>query len=422
MRELHGHRRLLLSLLALAPLACLAQGAPAVPAAQSSVLLERGRYLATLADCAACHEDPQSHEPFAGGRPLQTPFGMLVAPNITPDPSTGIGRWSDAQFEAAVRFGRMPGGARLYPAMPYVYYSRMSHDDALAIRAYLATVTPVHHAVLADQLPFPFNSRAIMRVWDLLFFHPKPWQTDPSRSAAWNRGAWIVEGPGHCEACHTPKGRLGEDLHARALKGYLTQGWFAPDISTDAQRGIAHWSREDIVQLLRNGHNRLAAASGPMGEEIEDSSSRLTDADLASIAEYLGAPAQSIQAVQTTAAPSDIVAAHNPRLRAGAAIYQGLCSACHGPDGRGVPYLFPDLTADNAVEALDPSSLLLVVLIGTRTVATNAEPTAPAMPGYRWQLSDGQIASVLTYVRTRFGQSAGPVSVAQVHKARQALE
>ena len=176
------------------------------------------------------------------------------------------------------------------------------------------------------------------------------------------------------------------------------------------------------MQLLRNGHNRLAAVSGPMGEEIEDSSSQLTDADLASIAEYLGAPVQSIQAAQTTAAPPNIVAANDPRLRAGAAIYHDLCSACHGPDGRGVPYLFPDLTADNAVRAPDPSSLLLVVLIGTRTVATNAEPTAPAMPGYRWQLSDGQIASVLTYVRTRFGQPGGPVSVAQVHRARHELK
>ncbi|HWG75460.1 MAG TPA: cytochrome c [Steroidobacteraceae bacterium] len=391
--------------------------AQAVPHGQDFALIERGRYLTALADCAACHDDPVSQRPFAGGRSIQTPFGMLVAPNITPDMASGIGGWSDAQFDAAVRYGRMPSGARLYPAMPYLYYSRMSRSDTQAIRAYLATVKPVSHNVVSDQLPFPFKVRALMRVWDALFFHPSPWHARADRSAAWNRGAWIVEGPGHCEACHTPKGWLAQDKHARALQGYVTQGWFAPDISPDAQRGLGGWSEQDIEQFLQRGHNRLAAAAGPMGEEVEDSSSQMRPDDLLAIATYL-------KSSGTGAAPASHVAlaATDARMRAGAAIYRDECSACHRLDGHGTPYLFPDLVSDNAVQARDPTSLLRVVLIGTRSVATNPEPTAPAMPGFRWQLSDAEVASVLTYVRNSWGHAASPVSADQVSHARSQLQ
>jgi mono/diheme cytochrome c family protein len=384
------------------------------------VLIQRGRYLTALADCSACHNDPVSRRPFAGGRPIQTPFGMLLAPNITPDMTSGIGRWSDAQFDAAVRFGRTPDGARLYPAMPYLYYSRMSREDTQAIRAYLATVPSVYHPVVADQLPFPFKLRVMMRVWDALFFHPQPWQNRPDRSAAWNRGAWIVEGPGHCEACHTPKGWLAEDEHGRALQGYQTQGWFAPNISPDPRRGLGHWSAQDIAQFLQRGHNRLAAAAGPMGEEVEDSSSQMRTDDVLAIAAYLAAPGLpgTSHAVATAGTP---LAATDARMRAGAAIYRDLCSACHQLNGRGSPYLFPDLTLDSAVSAPDATSLLRVVLIGTRSVATDPEPTAPAMPGFRWQLTDAQIAAVLTYVRNSWGHAAKPLSASQVGQARAQL-
>lgn len=396
-------------------------GAQAVPQGQNFALIERGRYLTALADCAACHDDPVSRRPFAGGRPIQTPFGKLVAPNITPDTSSGIGSWSDAQFDAAVRFGRLPGGARLYPAMPYLYYSRMSRSDTQAIRAYLATVAPVNHAIVSNQLPFPFKIRALMHVWDALFFHPAPWQNRADRSAAWNRGAWIVEGPGHCEACHTPKGWLAEDQHARALQGYVTQGWFAPDITPNEQRGLGSWSVEDIEQFLQRGHNRLAAAAGPMGEEVADSSSQMRSDDLLAIAMYLKAPIAAGNAGAGQASRSPLPA-DDARMRAGAAIYHDVCSACHGLDGRGTPYLFPDLTIDAAVSARDPTSLLRVALIGTRSVATDPEPTAPAMPGFRWQLSDGQIAAVLTYIRNTWGHAAEPVSIDQVTVMRAQLQ
>jgi mono/diheme cytochrome c family protein len=178
---------------------------------QEFTQIERGRYLAVLSDCASCHTVPGSNQPFAGGRAIETPFGNIVAPNITPDPETGIGSWSDEQFDAAVRKGIARNGSHLYPAMPYNAYTKMSRDDVLAIRAYLNTLVPVRNAVEANKLPFPFNIRAAMRVWNALYFNEGDYQPNPRQSAEWNRGAFLVDGPGHCGACHTPKTALGGD-------------------------------------------------------------------------------------------------------------------------------------------------------------------------------------------------------------------
>ncbi|MGH8205804.1 MAG: c-type cytochrome, partial [Steroidobacteraceae bacterium] len=378
------------------------------------VLIERGRYLTAAADCTACHTNPDDGRPFAGGRPISTPFGTLIAPNITPDLQTGIGSWSDAQFDAAVRGGRMPNGARLYPAMPYIYYTRLSDADVRAIHAYLQTLAPVRHAVSVDRLPFPFNIRFAMRIWDALYFRARRWRPDPSHSALWNRGAYLVEGPGHCEACHTPKNILAADKSGRALRGYATQGWFAPDITDDAQRGLADWTVADIAEYLGSGHNRFAAASGPMAEEVADSSSQMRPADLTAIATYLKTRAGGGE--RATPLRRD-----DPMMVAGAAIYQDLCSACHRGDGRGVAFLIPNLAASNAVASRRLDTLLLVVLEGAQSVATAAAPTGPAMPGYRAQLSDVQVAAVLTYIRNSWGHAAAAVSVGQVARARARL-
>ena len=219
---------------------------------QGFAQIERGRYLTTAADCGACHTTPGG-APFAGGRPIETPFGNILAPNITPDAETGIGAWSDADFDAAVRQGKRRDGTLLYPAMPFPSYAKMSRDDVLAIRAYLQTVAPAHNPVVADQLPFPFNIRASMLVWDALYFEPGEFKPDSAKSAAWNRGAFLVEGPGHCGACHTPKTLLGGDEKSQALQGYQIQGWFAPDITNEARRGLGGWSVDDIVAYLRIG-------------------------------------------------------------------------------------------------------------------------------------------------------------------------
>ena len=249
--------------------------------------IERGRYLTVAGDCASCHTVPGSGQPFAGGRPIETPFGVVVGANITPDRETGIGAWSDEVFLSALREGKGHEGLLLYPAMPYPYYTKVTERDALAIRAYLNTVRPVRNAVVSNKLPFPFDVREEMTVWNSLYFKGGEFKPDPAKSAEWNRGAYLVEGLGHCGACHTPKSTLGGDDQAHALQGYALQGWFAPNITNDSERGLGGWSVADIVSYLKAGHNAVTAATGIMAEEISLSSSHMTDADLRAIATYL---------------------------------------------------------------------------------------------------------------------------------------
>ena len=386
------------------------------PTAQDFDEIERGRYLTAVADCTACHTDPADTRPFAGGRPVQTPFGTVLAANITPDEQTGIGSWTPEQFDAAVRGGRRPDGKRLYPAMPFLYYAKMSRSDVAAIRAYLLTLAPVHKHVDTNQLPFPFNIRWGMRLWDALYFKPGSFEADPSKPEAWNRGAYLVQGPGHCAACHTPKTWLGADRKDRSLQGYSLQGWFAPDITNDPGRGRGNWSSADLVAYLKTGHNRFSGASGPMAEEVVHSSSRMTDSDLSAIATYLeskpGGTAVSDKPLSTASAV----------MTAGAAIYEDLCSACHRRDGSGVPYLIPDLSHSASVESREATSMLHVVLEGAQTAATADEPTGPAMPAFGWQLDDAQVAAVTTYLRNSWGHAAPATTAGEVHKARENLE
>jgi mono/diheme cytochrome c family protein len=375
--------------------------------------IERGRYLTTAADCDACHNGPGT-SPFAGGRSVETPFGIILAPNITPDRETGIGAWSDVDFDRAVRQGRRRDGSLLYPAMPFAYYAKMSRDDVRAIRAYLNTLAPARNKVAPNQLPFPFSIRASMNVWDALYFAPGAFRSDGAQSPAWNRGAYLVEGPGHCGACHTPKTLLGGDETSQAFQGYAIQGWFAPDITNDERRGLGGWSVEDIVAYLKTGHNRIAAATGPMAEEVALSSSRMTDTDLGAIATYLKAQPGRTDVVATL--PSS-----DQAMTSGGAIYRDVCSGCHAIDGKGVPNLFPALADSSSVRSDDPASLIRVILRGARSVATSAEPTAPAMPAFGWQLNDEQLAAVVTYIRNSWGSSAPTVSPDDVRKTRAAL-
>jgi cbb3-type cytochrome c oxidase subunit III len=377
---------------------------------QDFAAVERGRYLATAADCGSCHTLPGSDHPFGGGRPIETPFGVLAAPNITPDRETGIGAWTDDEFDAAVRYGRSRNGARLYPAMPFPYYSRMSREDVKDIRAYLSTVEPVHNAVSVNRLPFPLNLRDSMIIWDELYFTPGEFQPDASKSKEWNRGAYLVLGPEHCGACHTPKTFLGGDKSSEALQGYALQGWTAPDI-TSGEGPLRAWSVEDIATYLKTGHNKHAAATGLMGEVIDLSTSKLTDDDVNAMATYLKevlGPAQ-----ENSTSPDKGV------LTAGSAIYQDLCAACHRQDGKGVPNMFPNLAEAATVKAKDPTTVLRVILQGAQTVSTEREPTGPAMPAFGWQLDDDQIAAVATYVRDHFA-NAPAVSESDVRDVRAA--
>ena len=389
-------------------------GSAADPDRQAFQQIEKGHYLTTVADCFACHTVPNVGKPFAGGRAIETPFGVITSSNITPDAETGIGAWSDEQFDNAVRKGLHPDGSRLYPAMPFPAYTKMPREDVLAIFAYLKTVEPVHQPVKSNTLPFPFNIRDALRVWDALYFTEGEFQPDNRQSPEWNRGAYLVQGPGHCTACHTPKTLLGGDKTGDDLRGFNLQGWFAPDITGDNSQGLGQWSAADITGYLKTGHNRMTAATGPMAEEVVNATSQYSDDDLKAIATYL----KSLPGRQEQAAPAN---AESPAMTAGQAIYRDQCSACHGIDGRGVAMLFPSLAQSSLAHASDPTSAIRLVLRGGRSVATSAEPTAPGMPPFGWQLNDDQVAAVLTYVRNAWQTAAAPVSAETVGRARQQL-
>jgi mono/diheme cytochrome c family protein len=381
---------------------------------QDFSLIERGRYLTIAGDCAGCHTKPGSPD-FAGGLPIETPFGNVVAPNITPDNDTGIGAWSDDDFVRALTKGVRRDGAHLFPAMPYPYYTKVRRDDVLAIRAYLATVPAVNNAVQADQLPFPIKVRADMAAWNKLFFAPGQFRAVPGKGDTWNRGGYLAEGLMHCGACHTPKNIAGADKNAERLQGFALQGWFAPDITSDRRRGLGSWSIDDIATYLKTGHNRFAAATGPMSDEVADSSSKMTDADLRAVATWLkDQPAQREDNARPTAGS-------DPAMKTGAAIYADECSACHTPRGTGIPGLFPALAGAPAVQSIDPASAIHVVLTGARSVATAAAPTAPAMPAFAWLLDDRMAAAVLTYIRNAWGNAASKVTAEEVSKRRGAL-
>lgn len=381
---------------------------------QAFETIEQGRYLTAAGDCAACHTVPGG-PPFAGGRAIETPFGDILAPNITPDRETGIGAWTDDEFVRAMHEGIGREGEHLYPAFPYTAYTKISRRDVLAIRAYLDTLEPAHNPVEANQLPFPFSMRMSMRGWNLLYFEPGQLQPDPTKSPEWNRGAYLVEGLGHCATCHTAKGWFGGDDSAAPLEGGIVQDWFAPNITGDRHAGIGDWSAAEIVEYLATGRNDRVAASGSMAEVIALSTSKLTEGDLAAIATYL-----KDQPGAGAAAPQPL-ALTDARMVAGEAIYLDNCAACHAASGEGVPRLFPALKGTGSVQSEDPTTLIRVILRGTRAVATDAAPTGPAMPAFGWRLNDDQTAAVVTYMRNAWGNAAAPVTTAAVRRLREAL-
>jgi mono/diheme cytochrome c family protein len=392
-----------------------ATGAVSAQDLQSFDRIERGRYLAVLGDCAGCHTAPGG-QPFAGGLALQTPFGKLVAPNITPDRETGIGNWTEDEFVAAMHDGRGRGGERLYPAMPYPAYTKMTNDDVLAIRAYLATVAPVRNDVISNQLPFPLNIRFSMAFWNWLNFTPGRYQPDPQKSAEWNRGAYIVEGAGHCGTCHTPKTLLGADKTDSPLIGATLQGWFAPNITTDAHKGIGGWTKADMVEYLQTGANSWTLASGPMAEAVAHSTSKMAGEDIAAVASYLKDSGTAMSSSKPVA-----VAADGREMRAGAAIYKDSCAACHKDSGAGESRLFPRLAGSATVQSDDPTTLIRVVLQGARSVSTPSMPTAPAMPAFDWRLDNSEVAAVLTYIRNNWGNAAAPISAGTIASQRTSL-
>jgi mono/diheme cytochrome c family protein len=384
------------------------------PDKQAFELIEHGRYMATAADCTACHTAPGG-KPFAGGGALETPFGILLAPNITPDAATGTGGWTDDEFINAVQNGIGHGGIHLYPAMPYTYYTKMTREDVIAIRAYLDTVQPVHNLVQANQLPFPFNQREAMVGWNALYFTPGEFKPDPGKPAEWNRGAYLVEAAEHCSLCHTPKNAMGGDENSQAMQGSVLQSWYAPNLTGNRRIGIGDWSVEDIALYLKTGRNRYDIASGPMADAVTNSTSHLTDADVRAIAVYLK------DLPSGGGGPSQPVSARDPAMEQGRAIYNNQCAACHTMSGAGIVGLFPRLSGAPLVQQAKATTLIRVVLEGSRAVATDAAPTGPAMPPFAWHLSDAEVAAVVTYIRNAWGNRAPPVSAGDVGNMRQTL-
>jgi mono/diheme cytochrome c family protein len=389
---------------------CTAFGFGQTRAQPSPETIARGKALAEAADCASCHTaDPA--KPFAGGKRIGTPFGGIYSPNLTPDRDTGIGAWSDDDFYRALHYGVAPDGARYYPAFPYTNFSRITRDDVLAIRAYLATLAPFHNTRPPAELHWPLNYRVLMRGWDWLFFRPHTFAPNPDKSAEWNRGAYLIRGAAHCGACHTPKNLFGANKRGRAYGGSRVQGWFAPRLDGAERSGLKSWSVDDIVEYLQSGRNGRSHADGLMAEVVVNSTSKMSDADVRAIAVYLkDLPART---------PEPVVAPPPPTQMAdGQKVYRGACVACHEIDGSGAPRIYPPLPGNAGLQSVDPSSTLRIILDGAETVTTPRAPNTGSMPSYGEKLSDQEIADVATYIRNSWGNAAPAVTAAEVAKAR----
>jgi mono/diheme cytochrome c family protein len=381
----------------------------------ASLAVERGRYIANASDCIACHTAPKSKAPFAGGYPLDTPFGKIIATNITPDRATGIGSWSERDFERAVRKGKRKDGANLYPAMPYTAYAKLSDADMHDLWLYMQTVKPVRSEVAATSLPFPFNIRLLVSGWNLLFFDNAPYQVDAHESAEWNRGAYLVLGAGHCASCHTAKNFLGGDKES-FLQGGVLAGWYAPEITGNPYTGVGSWSQAQLVQYLKIGSNDVAVASGPMAEAVTNSTQHMSEQDLKAIATYLKS-----QGGSSLAKPAAI-AGNDKQMVRGKHVYEVNCVACHDFSGKGVGTMVAALANSAGLQSPHADSLLRTVLVGDRGAVTTGNPTGAAMPSFAWKLSNDDIAAVLTYARNSWGNAAPAVTPDDVRRARSELK
>ena len=384
--------------------------------APSQAEIARGHYLALAGDCAACHTAPGG-APYAGGLKLDTGFGIVAASNITPDRETGIGGWTTKQFILALRHGIGDHGKRLYPAMPYTAYAKVSDADLTAIKAYFDTLPAVHHAVIANQMPFPFDIRLTMVGWNLLFFDfgGAEYRPDRTQTAEWNRGAYLVQGLGHCATCHTPKNLLGADEAGRYMQGMELQGWWAPDLTSNTRTGLGSWPAGDIVAFLKTGANAHMVAAGPMAEVVTNSTQYLTMPDLQAMAVYLKSLPASPGHASPPVPPSD------PQMVVGQAIYAAHCAACHGQDARGLPGMISAFAGSPSVQAPNAGNLIRTVLSGGQAASTAANPAGIAMPAFGGTLSDAQVAAVLTYLRNSWGNRAAAVTAHQVAVKRREL-
>ncbi|MDQ6706424.1 MAG: cytochrome c [Acidobacteriota bacterium] len=339
--------------------------------------IERGRYLVDARDCASCHT-AEGGQPFAGGKAIATPFGTIYSTNITPDASTGIGKWSDQDLFKAMHDGIRRDGKHLYPAFPYPWFTRTSRDDVRAIRAFLNTLAPVRQQNKPSALPWPLDIREVMAGWNTLYFHEGFYKPNPDKSGQWNRGAYLVEGLGHCGACHTGTNVLGGTKTDEKLRGGdFGEHWYAPTLTGNLREGLGAWSLEDIVTYLKTGSNSRSSAAGPMAEVVKNSTQHLSEGDLYSIAVYLkDVPADQARA-DTKASAVDTQA-----LSHGEAVFVDNCTGCHMENGAGIPQIFPTLKGSSIVQSKNPDTVIHVVVAGAKTPGTSGKPTRFAMPAF----------------------------------------
>ncbi|AJW55938.1 cytochrome c family protein [Burkholderia pseudomallei] len=411
-----------------------ASAAPAAVRAADATLVERGRYLAVAGDCMACHT-AKGGKPFAGGLPMRAPLlGTIYTTNITPDKETGIGDWSFADFERAVRHGVAKNGDNLYPAMPYVSYTKVTDDDVKALYAYfMHGVEPVRQPPRRNDIPWYLSMRWPLKIWNLLFLKEGVYQPKPERGVEWNRGAYLVQGLAHCGTCHTPRAvtlqeKSLDETGGSFLAGSVLSGWDGYNITSDPNAGIGGWSQPQLVQYLRTGSvPGLAQAAGPMAEAVEHSFSRMSNADIGAIATYV----RTVPAVADGAAKARSAwgkpAEDGIRLRGvalastgidPARLYLGNCASCHQMQGKGTPDgYYPQLFHNSTVGAPNPTNLVQVILNG---VARKAGGEDVGMPAFRHELSDAQIAALANYLTVQFGNPAAKVSEQDVAKLRAA--
>ena len=364
------------------------------PAAESfdAATVQRGAQLAALGDCATCHT-ASGKEPFAGGRPVITPFGTVYSTNITPDPATGIGHWSQAAFQRAMRDGVNREGDHLYPAFPYDHFTLVSDADNAALYAFIMTRQPVQERAQDNHLPFPLNMRSLIAGWKLMFLHKGPYEQDSNHDAEWNRGAYLANGIGHCGACHTPRNSLGAEIDAQHFGGGEAEGWRAYAINADS-RSLEAWNAEDLHMFLSTGwHDRHGDAHGPMAA-VAQNLTAVSDADVKAIASYVASVIGTRNEPREKTTPES--AADNDT---GAAIYAASCASCH--DGtRPLPFGGVKLILSTAVTGESATNLINVVLDGLHP----PEGAAGAiMPGFSSTLTDGQLESLVAYIRSNLG-------------------
>ena len=384
-----------------------------------STLISKGLYLARAGDCIACHTIPDG-KLFAGNRSLPTPFGTLYSSNITPDEKDGIGKWSDSDFYATMHVGRMPDGGLLYPAMPFGDYTKVTRADSDAIFAYLRSVPAVSEPNRPQDLHFPFNNRSLILGWRTLFFTAGTYQTDSAMSAEWNRGAYLVEGLGHCGMCHTPINQLGGSSESKAFQGGLIplQKWYAPSLTSNKETGLGDWSLEDISDYLHKGVSARGAVYGPMSEVVYNSLQYLTDADIRAVSVYLKGLAQRSNPGPEVAGVS--VVESSLLMRLGRTVYSQECASCHGAKGSGDPPRYPPLANNQSIQMESAVNPIRMVLNGGFPPGTAANPLPYGMPPFAQRLSNDEVAAVVTYIRSSWGNHGTAISPRQVDDLRSA--